>query len=59
MIDQSGEIFFSQMIEPIFEPKSEVLFAEPPANQEINVERKKETGFIVLQFLKWADYSVH
>ena len=54
MIDQSYEVFFSQMMEPIFKPKSEVppLFAEPPANQEINVERKKETGFIVLQFLK-------
>ena len=47
------------MIEMIFEPKSEVLFAEPPANQEINVERKEERGFICLQFLNWADYSVH
>ena len=44
--------FFSQMMETIFKPKSEVplLFAEPPANQEINVERKKEKGFIFCKF---------
>ena len=50
MIDQNDEIFFSPMIETIFEPKSKVLFAEPPANQEINVEWKKEKGFVFCNF---------
>ena len=58
MIHQRDEIFFSQRIETIFKPKS-ASFCWTSSQSRNQCGTKERDRLHFLQFLNWADYSVH